>query len=97
MSLTTLNAISPVDGRYRRVTDQLGDYFSEAALLEVKVHLPKQSKPCASLFSQRNKVLWRRSWCEAAVHAPLGRCVGLYASSESKNMNASTASRFCTI
>ncbi len=37
MSLTTLNAISPVDGRYRRVTDQLGDYFSEAALIKYRI------------------------------------------------------------
>ena len=37
MSLTTLNAISPVDGRYRGVTDQLGDYFSEAALIKYRI------------------------------------------------------------
>ena len=37
MNLTTLNAISPVDGRYRRVTDQLGDYFSEAALIKYRI------------------------------------------------------------
>jgi len=37
MSLTTLNAISPVDGRYRRVTDKLGDYFSEAALIKYRI------------------------------------------------------------
>ena len=37
MSLTTLNAISPVDGRYRKVTDQLGDYFSEAALIKYRI------------------------------------------------------------
>ena len=37
MSLSTLNAISPVDGRYRRVTDQLGDYFSEAALIKYRI------------------------------------------------------------
>jgi adenylosuccinate lyase len=37
MSLTTLNAISPIDGRYRRVTDQLGDYFSEAALIRYRI------------------------------------------------------------
>jgi adenylosuccinate lyase len=37
MSLTTLNAISRVDGRYRRVTDQLGDYFSEAALIKYRI------------------------------------------------------------
>jgi len=37
MSLTTLTAISPVDGRYRRVTDRLGDYFSEAALIKYRI------------------------------------------------------------
>jgi len=37
MNLTTLNAISPIDGRYRRVTDQLGDYFSEAALIKYRI------------------------------------------------------------
>jgi adenylosuccinate lyase len=37
MNLTTLNAISPVDGRYRRVTDQLGGYFSEAALIKYRI------------------------------------------------------------
>jgi adenylosuccinate lyase len=35
--LTPLNAISPVDGRYRRVTEALADYFSEQALIKYRV------------------------------------------------------------
>lgn len=37
MNLTTLNAISPVDGRYRKTTALLGDYFSESALIRYRV------------------------------------------------------------
>ncbi len=37
MGLSTLNAISPIDGRYRRVTDRLGEYFSESALIKYRV------------------------------------------------------------
>jgi len=39
MNLTTLNAISPVDGRYRKAVDRLGDYFSEAALIKYRVQV----------------------------------------------------------
>ena len=35
--LTPLTAISPVDGRYRKVTESLGDYFSEGALIKFRV------------------------------------------------------------
>ena len=35
--LTALNAISPVDGRYRRATEPLSAYFSEAALIKYRV------------------------------------------------------------
>jgi adenylosuccinate lyase len=35
--LTTLTAISPVDGRYRRATEALGAYFSEGALIRYRV------------------------------------------------------------
>jgi adenylosuccinate lyase len=35
--LTKLSAISPVDGRYRNVTEKLADYFSEAALIRYRV------------------------------------------------------------
>lgn len=37
MSLTTLNAISPIDGRYRSKVDQLTNYFSEEALIKYRV------------------------------------------------------------
>ena len=34
MSLTTLNAISPIDGRYRKATKPLAEFFSEEALIK---------------------------------------------------------------
>jgi len=37
MKLSSLNAISPVDGRYRKVTEKLADYFSEGALIKYRV------------------------------------------------------------
>jgi adenylosuccinate lyase len=37
MELTSLNAISPVDGRYRNITQALSDYFSEGALIKYRV------------------------------------------------------------
>ena len=37
MSLNTLNAISPIDGRYRNKVDELGNYFSEEALIKYRV------------------------------------------------------------
>ena len=37
MSLNTLNAISPIDGRYRNKIDELGKYFSEEALIKYRV------------------------------------------------------------
>lgn len=37
MSLTTLNAISPIDGRYRKSTKSLASYFSEEALIKYRV------------------------------------------------------------
>jgi len=37
MSLNTLNAISPIDGRYRNKVDVLGKYFSEKALIKYRV------------------------------------------------------------
>ena len=36
-SLTKLTAISPIDGRYRTVTEKLADYFSESALIKYRV------------------------------------------------------------
>lgn len=37
MSLSSLNAISPIDGRYRNKIDALGAYFSEEALIKYRV------------------------------------------------------------
>ncbi|MGB5693578.1 MAG: adenylosuccinate lyase [Flavobacteriaceae bacterium] len=37
MSLNPLNAISPIDGRYRCQTESLADYFSEKALIKYRL------------------------------------------------------------
>ncbi len=37
MDISTLDAISPIDGRYRRLTAPLADYFSEGALIRYRV------------------------------------------------------------
>ena len=37
MDLSKLNAISPIDGRYRDKTEQLANYFSESALIRYRV------------------------------------------------------------
>jgi adenylosuccinate lyase len=39
MNLNTLTAISPIDGRYRRVTNTLTEYFSEFALIKYRVEV----------------------------------------------------------
>jgi len=39
MLLTTLNAISPIDGRYRSKTKVLSNYFSEEALIKYRVQI----------------------------------------------------------
>jgi adenylosuccinate lyase len=39
MNMTPLEAVSPVDGRYRRVTSRLADYFSEGALIKYRVRV----------------------------------------------------------
>ncbi len=39
MELTELTAISPIDGRYRRVTQDLDNYFSEYALIQYRVRV----------------------------------------------------------
>ncbi|MCD7974167.1 MAG: adenylosuccinate lyase [Candidatus Azobacteroides sp.] len=39
MELTTLTAISPVDGRYRSKTEELGNFFSEFALIRYRVQV----------------------------------------------------------
>ena len=37
MNLSPLQAISPVDGRYRKTTAKLADYFSESALIKYRI------------------------------------------------------------
>lgn len=39
MSLNPLNAISPIDGRYRTKTDALANFFSEEALIKYRVRV----------------------------------------------------------
>ncbi|WP_425237463.1 adenylosuccinate lyase [Ulvibacterium sp.] len=39
MSLNPLNAISPIDGRYRAKTDALANFFSEEALIKYRVRV----------------------------------------------------------
>ena len=37
MKISSLTAISPIDGRYRKVTEKLAEYFSEGALIKYRV------------------------------------------------------------
>jgi len=39
MSLTQLNAISPIDGRYTSKTNSLSTFFSEEALIKYRVRV----------------------------------------------------------
>ncbi|MEW6260841.1 MAG: adenylosuccinate lyase [Thermodesulfobacteriota bacterium] len=39
MELSPLTAVSPVDGRYRKASEPLGDYFSEFALIRYRVQV----------------------------------------------------------
>lgn len=39
MELQSLTAISPIDGRYRNKVDELGEYFSEYALIKYRVRV----------------------------------------------------------
>ncbi|GAB5523221.1 MAG: adenylosuccinate lyase [Roseivirga sp.] len=69
MQLNDLTAISPVDGRYRRVTKDLGAYYSEFALIQYRVEveieyfialceipLPQLSGIDAAIFEDLRKV-----------------------------------------
>lgn len=69
MNLTQLNAISPIDGRYRNKIDKLANYFSEEALIKYRVRveieyfialcelpLPQLSRFDTSLYSDLRKV-----------------------------------------
>ena len=68
MNLTQLNAISPIDGRYRNKIDKLANYFSEEALIKYRVRveieyfialcelpLPQLSNFDTSLYSDLRK------------------------------------------
>ena len=39
MNLSSLTAISPIDGRYRKTTENLDNYFSEFALIKYRVKI----------------------------------------------------------
>lgn len=39
MPLTPLTAVSPIDGRYRKTTEKLANYFSEGALIKYRVQV----------------------------------------------------------
>ena len=39
MTMTALEAVSPVDGRYRRTAAPLADYFSESALIKYRIRI----------------------------------------------------------
>ena len=69
MSLTQLNAISPIDGRYRNKTEALQHYFSEEALIKYRVQveieyfialceipLPQLADFNTALFSELQKI-----------------------------------------
>lgn len=69
MSLNALNAISPIDGRYRSKTDSLTSFFSEEALIKYRVRveieyfialceipLPQLSKFDTSKFDALRKI-----------------------------------------
>jgi adenylosuccinate lyase len=69
MDLNTLTAISPIDGRYRRVTKGLAEYFSEAALIKYRVKveieyfialceipLPQLSEVTRDLYAQLRNI-----------------------------------------
>ena len=67
--MSSLNAISPIDGRYRKQVDMLGGNFSEAALIRYRVRveieyfialcelpLPQLSNFDKSLYPQLRKI-----------------------------------------
>lgn len=39
MTLSSLQAISPIDGRYRKTTSSLANYFSESALIKYRIYV----------------------------------------------------------
>ncbi len=74
MELTPLNAISPIDGRYRKQTDILSNYFSEFALIRYRLWveveyfialcelpLPQLTGVQPKLFDAMRKIYWNLS------------------------------------
>ena len=47
MSLSNLNAISPIDGRYRSKVEGLAPFFSEEALIKYRVKVEIEYFYCA--------------------------------------------------
>ena len=39
MKINSLNAISPIDGRYRKKTESLSKYFSEESLIQYRLKI----------------------------------------------------------
>lgn len=48
MTLNSLTAISPIDGRYRNKVEELSDYFSEAALIRYRIRIEVEYLICLS-------------------------------------------------
>jgi len=78
MELSSLTAISPVDGRYRKQTEILGGYFSELALIRYRVWveveyfialcelpLPQLKDVSADVFPELRKIYWDLSEADA--------------------------------
>jgi adenylosuccinate lyase len=67
----SLYAISPVDGRYRKTTEKLAEYFSEAAIIRYRVMVEAEyfialcriPLPQLAGFGEK-QVTWLRSLCE---------------------------------
>ena len=57
MDLSTLTAISPVDGRYRSKADNLAAYFSEYALIRYRVRVEVEYFIALSAFLPQLKEL----------------------------------------
>ena len=79
MALSSLNAISPIDGRYRYKVEALGNYFSEEALIKYRVlveveyfialceiPLPQLESVNASIFEDL-RAIYRRFSAEDAT------------------------------
>ncbi|MFM1999588.1 MAG: hypothetical protein RL204_1535 [Bacteroidota bacterium] len=78
MELSSLTAISPVDGRYRKQTEILGGYFSELALIRYRVWveveyfialcelpLPQLKDISHDVFPELRKIYWDLSEADA--------------------------------